>query len=175
MTALDVVRDGHRLFRATLLAFAYPGRPVPVPTRPGRDLARAVLEANWPHTAPIAAADPTLLPAGHAAVGDADADVLLVDGPSSHGRLLDARRGTEEVPENGATAIYVVDPAERTEARLSGPGIDGTSRVRLPFSAGELADRAVCCARPPLGVDLLAVVGGALVGLPRTSGVEVIG
>jgi alpha-D-ribose 1-methylphosphonate 5-triphosphate synthase subunit PhnH len=177
MTAAAAARDGHRLFRTALLALAYPGRPMPAPAGSDRDLARMMLEATWPDTAPIWSTDSTLLPPGRPSAGAADADVLLVLGPTSHGRLVEARRGTEELPENGATAIYIVDPAvaPQTRVRLSGPGVADTTSVTLPLTAGELADRAVCCEHLPLGVDLLAVTGGTIVGLPRTTQVEVVG
>ena len=177
MSAATAVLDGHRLFRAALLALAYPGRPVPAPAGTGRRLARTIVEATWPDTAPIWSNDPALVPPGRPTAGVADADVLLVLGPVSRGRLLDARRGTEELPEDGATAVYVINPADapQTRVRLSGPGVDGISLCTLPLASGELADRANCCADPPLGVDLLAVTGGTIVGLPRTTSVEVIG
>lgn len=177
MSAATAVLDGHRLFRAALLALAYPGRPVPAPASTGRRLARSIVEATWPDTAPVWSSDPALLPPGRPMADVADADVLLVLGLSSCGRLLDASRGTEELPENGATAIYVIDPAEapQTRSRLSGPGVDGISICTLPLAASELAERARCCADPPLGVDLLAVTGGTIVGLPRTTRVEVTG
>lgn len=156
------IRDAHRLFRSALLALAYPGWPVPVTAGDDHGIARALIEASWPDSANVSS-EPD------------NADVLLIDGPTSDGRLLKAPRGTEEVPENGATAIYVVDQTTATQVRLSGPGIDGTSTVTLPLTAAELADRAKCCAHRPLGVDLLVISGGTIVGLPRTTRVAVIG
>lgn len=156
------IRDGHRLFRAALLALAYPGWPVPVTGGTDHEIARALIEASWPHNANVST-EPD------------NADVLLVDGPTSNGRLLKAKRGTEELPEDGATAVYVVGQSPGTEVRLTGPGIDGVSTVALPLTAQELTDRAECCAHRPLGVDLLLVTGGTIVGLPRSTRVEVIG
>jgi alpha-D-ribose 1-methylphosphonate 5-triphosphate synthase subunit PhnH len=157
-----VIRDGHRLFRAALLALAYPGWPVPVSGGDDHEIARALIEASWPDAAAVSAEPES-------------ADVLLIDGPTSGGRLLRAPRGTEELPEDGATAIYVVHQPANTEVRLTGPGIDGMSTVSLPLTAPELTDRAVCCGQKPLGVDLLMISGGTIVGLPRSTRVEVIG
>jgi alpha-D-ribose 1-methylphosphonate 5-triphosphate synthase subunit PhnH len=156
------IRDGHRLFRAALLALAYPGWPVPVTGANDHEIARALIEASWPDSTNVSTEPES-------------ADVLLVEGPSSDGRLLKAPRGTEELPEEGATAIYIVHQPTSTEVRLSGPGIDGMSTVVLPLTAQELADRAVCCAHRPLGVDLLMITGGTVIGLPRSTRVEVIG
>lgn len=177
MNTATVVRDGHRLFRAALLALAYPGVPMPVPVSDGWEVAGALVEATWPDTASVWSADPTRSPLGRPIAEVPDADVLLVLGSTSHGRLLDARRGTEEWPEDGATAVYVVDPsaAPQTRTQLFGPGVNGAVAATLPLTAKELADRAACCVHRPLGVDLLMINGDTVVGLPRTTQVEVLG
>jgi alpha-D-ribose 1-methylphosphonate 5-triphosphate synthase subunit PhnH len=161
-TADTAIRDAHRLFRAALLALAYPGWPVPVTGRTDHEIAHALIEAGWPAGTNVST-EPE------------NADVLLIDGPTSDGRLRKAPRGTEELPEDGATAIYVVDRSPATQVRLSGPGIDGVNTVAFPLTARELADRATCCAQKPVGVDLLVITGGTIIGLPRSTRVEVIG
>jgi alpha-D-ribose 1-methylphosphonate 5-triphosphate synthase subunit PhnH len=104
-----------------------------------------------------------------------EAEVLLVIGPSSHGNLTRARHGSEERPQDGATAVYVAHPGVAgTSVRVQGPGVDGHATCRLPVSADELAAREQACRQQPRGVDVLLISGGQLIGLPRTTRLEVL-
>lgn len=156
MSAAGDVLEGHRAYRAVLLAMARPGRPQPMPdaSDPGA-AATLILRSTW------TADDPR---------------VVVVDGDVEPAALLSAHRGTDERPEDGATVIVVVDrsAAPTASVRLTGPGVDGSLDVRLPLSAGAIEARAEACADWPRGIDIVFVVPGpAVIGLPRTTRVEV--
>jgi alpha-D-ribose 1-methylphosphonate 5-triphosphate synthase subunit PhnH len=57
--------------------------------------------------------------------------------------------------------------------RLSGPGVDGTLDVTLGISPGFWAMRAMLCAYPE-GFDMLLVDGRSVIGIPRSTLVEVL-
>jgi phosphonate C-P lyase system protein PhnH len=147
---------GHRAFRALLLALALPGRDQEVPgATDGAAVAAQLLDAVWT---------------------SGDTSVVVVDAGCDPVVLDDVPRGTEERPEDGATVIAVVDGAPAsTTVQLTGPGIDGALTTALPLTAGFLEARAGACAAWPLGIDVvIAGPGGRVVGLPRTTRVEVL-
>jgi alpha-D-ribose 1-methylphosphonate 5-triphosphate synthase subunit PhnH len=79
--------------------------------------------------------------------------------------------GTPEYPDRSTTLVVQVETLTAgDEFTLSGPGIQGTAKLRagaLPqdFVARMQANRALF----PLGVDLLLVNGNDLVALPRST------
>jgi alpha-D-ribose 1-methylphosphonate 5-triphosphate synthase subunit PhnH len=168
MSVVEAKRD-HRLFRAALLALAYPGRRlVAEPARneswSSMQLALRLVGAIWNEAADR-----------QSAADAEEADVLLVAGETSDGLVLRARRGSEEYPERGATIIYAVSGETETRVRLHGPGVDGVLETTLPLTPQELRDRACACAASPLGIDLLvALPDGSVLGVPRTTAVEVL-
>lgn len=149
--ALTTVTRGHMAFRAALSALAHPGRWFPLPCSTVDDAVAALEQAVW----------------------DRPDGVVIAQGTSSNGLLLTVDRGSEEFPEDGATVLYRPGPGETTNVVLQGPGVNGALRTTLPLSPAELEDRAVACARWPLGVDLLFVDERSCVAaLPRTTRVE---
>jgi len=147
--------DAHRCFRAVLTALSLPGRPQASPVPPERTAA-LILDAIW---------EP-------AQVGEA---VRLVRGDPGPRLLEDVPRGTEAEPQLGATVVLVADPGgPSTPVWLEGPGLREPAPARLPLSREALESRARACAEPPAGIDLVIVTaGGSIVGLPRTTRIEI--
>jgi alpha-D-ribose 1-methylphosphonate 5-triphosphate synthase subunit PhnH len=154
----------HAAFRAALLALAYPGRPRPAPAQAGKGAA----EANARLV--IAAA----FDAGRAAEGEGYVFVPSNLPPAP--LIATAPRGSEEAPQDGATVVIAAGAgAVRTRVRLSGPGVDGILETFLPLDREALAVRALACREPPRGIDLLlSCDDGTLLGLPRSTALEVL-
>lgn len=155
MSASSVL-DGHRAFRAMLLAMARPGTRMPLRDAPDTGVAASqLLSSTWTVD---------------------DDGVVVLDGEVGASSLLGLRRGTDERPEDGATVLIVVpDAAEMCPVRLRGPGVDGEVDTTLPLAPDVLAARAEACRQWPLGIDLVFVEPGPVVlGLPRTTRVEVV-
>jgi alpha-D-ribose 1-methylphosphonate 5-triphosphate synthase subunit PhnH len=147
--------DAHRCFRAVLTALSLPGRPQPSPV-PRDQTPALVLRSIW---------EPDQ-------VGGA---VRVVRGDPGPRLLEEVPRGTEAEPQLGGTVVLVADAGgPRTPVRLEGPGLREAARAVLPLSREALESRARACADPPAGVDLVIVTAdGSIVGLPRTTRVEI--
>ena len=147
--------DAHRCFRAVLAALSMPGRPQASPVPRDRTPA-LILRSIW---------EPDQ-------GGDA---VRVVHGDPGPRLLEDVPRGTEAEPQLGGTVVLVAGPGgPRTPVWLAGPGLRETTPTVLPLSPAALESRARACADPPAGVDLVIVTAdGSIVGLPRTTRVEI--
>ena len=181
----DPVMRQQQTFRALLAALSHPGTACPLPLAgdaPPAAILKAVLTTLLDHEVGFALAD------AHMAAVSAEqithwthsprlpvdqTDFLLVAGPDSAGRVLDLPRGTPQMPDQGATAIYLAPPdaAAGTRIALSGPGIPPEGRVVSIFgiSADEMdAIRQVNLERP-MGVDCFFLQPGpSVIGLPRS-------
>lgn len=101
------------------------------------------------------------------------ADFLIFPEGTSRGTLTDARRGTLEYPDKGATAVYLVERLGETggEAAMHGPGINGTLRpVINGLAKDELALLREVNAEYPLGLDAMFLdTGGRIMCIPRST------
>jgi phosphonate C-P lyase system protein PhnH len=173
-TVADPAAHDHFVFRAVLAALAHPGRRFDLPVGDG---ALEIIRSLYETRTPLWRVGAWELPGDACDVDIGQAQLLLVAATSSGGAIGDAFRGTEVQPELAATVIYEAgSQAPVTPVRLSGPGVDGELSTSLALDADELACRALACAEPPLGIDCLIVAAdGGVVGLPRTTRVEVTG
>jgi alpha-D-ribose 1-methylphosphonate 5-triphosphate synthase subunit PhnH len=99
---------------------------------------------------------------------------LFADSPSI-GLWRQAGTGSMEKPETSATCIFDCSGTDETGVILRGPGIKDALRTHLPVA--ECFALAILEDRPPFpqGVDLFLLDGpGRLIGLPRTTAIEVL-
>jgi alpha-D-ribose 1-methylphosphonate 5-triphosphate synthase subunit PhnH len=106
------------------------------------------------------------------------ADFVVVAGGDSRGGLAQAKRGTYEHPDEGATLIYRLNKAtgpssDRFRVRLDGPGIaepEGVAPEMRGLPIDELRALSAVNADYPLGVDAFFVrPNGELLGIPRST------
>ncbi|EPX85256.1 phosphonate C-P lyase system protein PhnH [Salipiger mucosus] len=110
---------------------------------------------------------------GAAPVAPEAADHLFVSAlsPDLPGRLA---LGSDLHPEHGATLVAPATLGQGARLRLSGPGVDGTLEVavgEVPDGFWTGRDRVL---RYPLGFELFLVDGDRVLGLPRSTRVEVL-
>lgn len=81
--------------------------------------------------------------------------------------------GTNEYPETGATLILQVETIEAGGSlELSGPGVNGTTRIGLPDVPPSFWEARAALGRHfPRGLDLIFVSGARLAAIPRTTSV----
>lgn len=178
-TGQDIEQINRMNFRGALNALAYPGRLHRVtPLFDSGLLAMASVllyaEVTYHYRG---GRDIQLIEAltGTRPADAAAADYLLSDGESLE-LLAQARVGTQDSPEFGATLVIDCLTATRSSKTvLTGPGIDGSRQLELPLSRELLEEREEKNSGFPLGVDCFLLIGGhGLIGLPRTTRIEVL-
>jgi alpha-D-ribose 1-methylphosphonate 5-triphosphate synthase subunit PhnH len=90
--------------------------------------------------------------------------------------LADVERaavGTITDPDDGATLIIGCRLGEGVLLRLQGPGIQHSSEVRVAGLPLEFWQLRLAKISYPLGIDLFLVDGGQVVGLPRSTMIEI--
>jgi alpha-D-ribose 1-methylphosphonate 5-triphosphate synthase subunit PhnH len=169
----------HATFTALMWALSYPGRPQPLPDggAPAMPLiaeALVDLETSWFTN------DPDLRAALARTGGMARpvTEALYQFYPALDGAALDALAaapaGSDLYPDESATLVIGCALGAGPALRLRGPGIPDVATLRvggLPAAFWPL--RAQVC-RFPLGWDVLLVAGRQVVGLPRTTRIEVL-
>lgn len=175
----DEVHDSREVFLTCMRAVCAPGVSVPVARTPGLapqaalDTAAAIALSllgpgltlagvGVPRTVLTEAAQRTGADLGPVSA----ADWVLVAGPGVEA-IGQAQHGTPRAPERGAS-IIVLDSGVCSDVVLSGPGVPGVRRVRLPLGVAELRALATANAEPPCGVDVYLVRERQVVALPRS-------
>ena len=80
--------------------------------------------------------------------------------------------GSALYPDDGATLVVAVAHSGQ-RVRLSGPGIKDTTEIALAVSPGFWAMRELLCTYPE-GFDIFFVDGDQVIGIPRSTKVEVL-
>lgn len=101
------------------------------------------------------------------------ADHVFLSTPDTTGRqLAGIRCGSAVYPDDGATLVVAVAHAGQ-RVRLSGPGIKDTTEIALAVLPGFWAMREMLCLYPE-GFDIFFVDGDQVIGIPRSTKVEVL-
>jgi alpha-D-ribose 1-methylphosphonate 5-triphosphate synthase subunit PhnH len=118
---------------------------------------------------------------GASAVGIGDASLAAIYGRADAALVLQLRRGSAAVPEDGAKvalaceALIAGGPGQVT-LRLSGPGVPGQRQLGIDGVGPEVFEAVRSAnAKFPAGIDVWLVdTDGQVAGLPRSARHEVI-
>lgn len=164
-------------FEALMWALSRPGT---VQHLPGADPA-LIAEALVDRECHVWCADPTLAArvaatgahaadpgrADHLFLAGADADTALA-------MIAKAAVGSDLYPDEGATVILPARFGTGRRLRLTGPGIETEALISVDdVSPGLWPLRAARC-RYPMGFDLFLTSGAQVIGLPRSTLIEVL-
>lgn len=192
----DTVHDAQRVFRALLDALSRPGGIVAIDAAlPDNHAMRDALAGRVPLAAfasLLALTDystPVFIEGENTVLGDAlrfhaSAPVTRDRRAAAFAYIDDARnmpaldafaQGDSETPEDAATLFIRVPSLTEGEPLVwRGPGIAESRTVAIAgLTRAFWQQRAALTALFPCGIDCYFVAGGALIGLPRTTQVEV--
>ena len=120
-------------------------------------------------TGRIAATGATL---AHAAV--ADHAFLVLDTPAGMAALREVPVGSNLYPDEGATVFASAELGNGRRLRLSGPGIETSMEIRIGGIPDEVwTIRSARCLYPT-GFELFLIDGERVLGLPRSTTIEVL-
>ena len=182
---MDSVLLGHAVYRPLLQAMARPGTvqqlPAAARARPLFALLGALVDrevaVHVAGVAGVALQRELAWATGGRPERLEDADFVVFPEGTSGGRVLQARRGTLEYPDVGATALYAVRRCapEGGRAVLRGPGIRDAARPTLEgLGAEELSWLREANREFPLGVDAIFLdPEGQVICIPRSTRIEV--
>ncbi len=112
--------------------------------------------------------------AGRVDAGRADHAFLRLDTPDGIAALAELPVGSALYPDDGATVFAHARLGEGRRVRLSGPGIESTTEILVGGLPDEVwAIRASRCLYPT-GFELFLIDGDRVLGLPRSTTIEVI-
>ena len=161
-------------YEAMLWALARPGlaRRLPSPGQAG------IVEALIDRECAVHCTEPDLaelaLRAGAASVAPEAADHVFMSrlpGADILGRL---HCGSDLYPDEGATLVTDAAFGTGERLRLMGPGVDGVVEVSVGGLPGGFWQERARVMRYPMGFELFLVDGDQVVGVPRSTRVEVL-
>lgn len=172
----DLERLHNATYEALMWALARPGTIQTLP-RPGLE---AIVETLVDRECRVFSSRKALLPViastGAAITGARDADHAFLDleGEAGVRDLAVVPVGSHLYPDEGATVFSAATIGEGQGLRLRGPGIETHEEVRIGGLLPEVWSlRAERCFYPT-GFELFFVDGDRVVGLPRSTTVEVL-
>ena len=164
----------NRAFDALLWALSRPGQTRALP-EPGEG---AIIRALLDRECRVYAADPLLLPelmrTGAEVADIAVADHVFLGAMLSADALRQVAVGSDLYPDDGATVVLRADIGSGPKVRLSGPGVDGELDVQLGGLPDGFWSARAARLRYPMGFDLFFLDGSTVIGLPRSTKVEVL-
>ena len=161
-------------FGALLWALSRPGMARALP-EPGDS---PIIDALIDRECKVHCNDPLLVPqilrSGADLADIAGADHIFFAALDDIAVLDHVAKGSDLYPDGGATVVLQVTLDRGPRVQLCGPGIDGALALRIGgLPAGFWQCRATL-SRYPMGFDLFLRDGAQVVGIPRSTKVEVL-
>jgi alpha-D-ribose 1-methylphosphonate 5-triphosphate synthase subunit PhnH len=161
-------------FDAILWALSRPGLPRRLPASGEGILIEALLDSECQ----VYTGDPLLVPVigqtGARLVDIALADHVFLGKLSDLVQLGQCRMGSDLYPDDGATVVLRARFGTGARLRLTGPGVKGAVEVQIGGMPDGVWTRRAELMRYPMGFDLLVLDGDQIIGLPRSTNIEVL-
>lgn len=173
-TADAAERSANATFDALLWALSRPGLPRQLPQAGEPALIAALVDREC-H---VYAGDPLLIPVvtqcGAKLVDLPQADHAFLGGLTEPELLRQLRCGSDLYPDDGATVVIRARFGTGAEVRLTGPGVNGAVDVQIGGLPDGFWARRAEMIRYPMGFDMLLLDAAQVIGLPRSTKVEVL-
>lgn len=160
-------------FEALMWAMARPGTVQTLPEGMA-DLALALLDRETRVHCDDADFGRRVAATGAALVSADRADHAFCTAGGAMAALAVLPAGSALYPDEGATLVMTATIGDGAVLRLTGPGIDGQAELRLGAVPAGLFDLRSARCSYPAGIDIVFVDGRRIVGLPRSTAVEVL-
>ncbi|MEL7300816.1 MAG: phosphonate C-P lyase system protein PhnH [Pseudomonadota bacterium] len=161
-------------FEALLWALSRPGQVRDLPAS-GPD---PIIEALLDRECRVYAADPLLVPrimrTGAEIADIGVADHVFLGSAAAPEMLARVAVGSDLYPDEGATVVVAATICEGQPLRLTGPGVDGDIDIRVEGLADGFWKARATRSRYPMGFDLFIQDGARIIGIPRSTHVEVL-
>lgn len=166
--------EANACFDALLWALSRPGQIKELPQKGEASIIAALIDRECR----VYAGDPRLIPqimqTGAQIAEPADADHLFLADLPALGFLQDIRMGCDLYPDEGATLIVRAKLGIGQRLRLTGPGVNGTTEIALSGLPDGFWQQRAKMIRYPMGFDMLVLDGAQIIGLPRSTKIEVL-
>ena len=164
----------HATFEALMWAFSMPGqvRQLEASQSAFAAIADALLDLETSAFTTDVALETKLRATGAKLKALEDAEYVFLPQLTDLEPLHAVRRGSTLYPDHAATLIVGAKLETGTKLHLTGPGIQTALELRtnLPLEFWQLRDEVIAY---PIGWDVLIVDGSRVLGLPRTTRIEV--
>jgi len=161
-------------FDALMWALSRPGTMQPLPAPGMAGVAEALLDRECRVFCDDPALAGRIASLGAARVALPLADHCFVALDVAPDRLAQVATGSALYPDEGATVVAEARFGIGQRLRLTGPGIETAAEIALDgIAPGFWALRALLC-RYPAGFDLFLICGARVIGLPRSTTIEVL-
>lgn len=166
--------EANTTFDALLWALSRPGLPRGLPSAGELPIIRALLDRECR----AYSADPLLLPAimrtGAEVAEIAASDHVFLGASPDLDLLGQVALGSDLYPDDGATVFVRGQIAQGPGLQLTGPGIEASLTLQIGGLPQGFWDKRREMLRYPMGFDLFILDGAAVVGIPRSTQVEVL-
>lgn len=161
-------------FEALMWGLSRPGSVQQLPTPGMAGIAEALLDRECRVFCDDTHLADVISGLGAARVALPLADHCFLSLASSLDQLAQVATGSALYPDSGATIVAGAGFGTGQRLRLTGPGIETVSEIALDGIAPSFwALRAALC-RYPAGFDLFLIDGARVIGLPRSTTIEVL-
>lgn len=173
-TPSDFEAQTNATYEALMWALSRPGLPRSLPAAGQAGIITALIDrecqvfADHQELAQIAAQT------GAHLVSPEAADHLFLSSAPDQRFLGTIRQGSDMYPEDGATLVIPSSLGLGARLRLTGPGIDGQVDVSVGGIPAAFWLKRQQIMRYPLGFEVFLIDGDQIVGLPRTTEIEVL-
>ena len=161
-------------FAALLSALSRPGLVQTLPEASDAPIVRALLDRECTAHAEDPLLIPLLMEVGAQVQPRAAAEYCFLGVLDSTDALRDLRQGSDLYPDDGATAIVQARFDLGPLLAIAGPGVNGTVRQRIGGLPDGFWQMRQSLLRYPTGFDLFFRDGNRIIGIPRSTSVEVL-
>ena len=173
-TPSDFEAETNATYEALMWALSRPGLPRALPSVGQDGIIAALIDRECEVYADKEGLAQIAAQTGAHLVAPEAADHLFLSLAPEPSLLSKIRQGSDMYPEDGATLIIPASLASGTRLRLTGPGVDGHVDVSVggvPPAVWLMRQQIM---RYPMGFEVFLIDGDQVIGLPRSTEIEVL-